>query len=175
MDQPPPELVDCPTCGAKNPAVDNRCAACGKSLTVIIGPRPKMRHVGLGSVMIVIAVLAVCLAPIRFAWPLSLLMAMLFVPATIHGVIALERRRLDGRPTPVGQAIGLFVRSFFLVFWIALATVIGFVATCVPVGIATTMKQRSFEPNLIAACGAGAISGFAALWYVAKKLWPGKD
>lgn len=116
MDQPPPKLVDCPTCGAKNLAISDLCAACGKSLTVVIGPIPKVRHVGLSSVM-----------------------------------------------------------SCFIVFWIALATVIGFVATCVPVGIATTMGKRSFDPNLTVACSAGAISGFAALWFVGKKLWPGKD
>lgn len=175
MDAPPPELVDCPACGVGNPAIDDLCAACGKSLAVVIGPRPTVRHVGLGSVMIVIAVVAGCLAPIRQAWGLSLGMAMLFVPATIHGVIALERRRLDGRPTRFSQAIGLFLQSVFIVFWIALATVIGFVATCVPIGIATTMKHRSFEPNLIAACGAGTITGLAALWFVARRLWPGKD
>ena len=174
MDQPSPGLVDCPACGAKNPAIADLCAACGKSLTVVIGPMPKVKHVGIGSVMIVIAVVAVCLVPIRSAPWVSLFQVILFVPASIRGVIALERRRLDGWATPFGQAIGLFLDSFFIVLWIVLATVIGFVVACLLIGFVTLSMGRG-DAGIVTALVAGAIGAPATLYVVGKKLWPVKD
>ncbi len=173
MNRPSPEIVGCPSCGVKNFAIDDVCAECGKSLEIVILPRPTVRHVGLGSVMVVIAVLAVCLAPVRYAPGLSMVLAMFLVPGALRGVLVLERRRLDGRASDGVEVLAVLLRSFFVCFAIALSGWIAFVVFCFPIGLAT--MDMGWGSGFFVALCAGAIAGLLTLCYVGKKLWPEKD
>ena len=182
MDQPPPELVDCPTCGAKNPAVDNRCAACGKSLTVVIGPRPKMRHVGLGSVMIVIAVLALCFAAMRATPGLGIPVALFLVPATLRAGVHIESRRAEGRPMTWSEKNDSIATSIMLALILLPAAGIAFAATCVPIGCAAGNgldaepgAQPAIDRVMVVAVTAGTLMGIFASFALGRKFWPRKD
>jgi hypothetical protein len=93
MDRPSPEIVDCPHCGARNLAIDDDCAAGGRGLTLYIGPWAKVRRVGLGSVMMGVAVVAVCLAPVRVTPGLCILLACILLPATTRAILHIEGRK----------------------------------------------------------------------------------
>ena len=97
MDRPSPEIVDCPHCGAGT-SRSTTLAACGRVLTVYIGPRPMVRRVGLGSVMMGVAVVAVCLAPVRVAPGFCILLACILIPATTRAILHIEGRKAEGRP-----------------------------------------------------------------------------
>jgi len=173
MDRPSPEIVGCPFCAARNFAIDDVCAECGKPLEIVILPRPTVRHVGLVSVMVVIAVVAVCLAPVRYAPGLSMVLAMFLVPGALRGVLVLERRRLDGGATDGVEVLAVFVKSFFVCFAIALSGWIAFVVICFPIGLAT--MDMGWGSGMFVALGAGAIAALLTLYYVGKNLWPEKD
>ena len=134
MDRPSPEIVDCPHCGARNFAIDDDCAACRRGLTVFIGPRAQVRRVGLGSVMMGVAVVAVCLAPVRVAPGLCILLACILLPATTRAILHVEGRKAEGRPMIVREKIGAFLNSTAITLVILLAASTAFVATCVPTG-----------------------------------------
>jgi hypothetical protein len=173
MDQSPPELVDCPTCGVKNAVVQNHCSACGKPLAILILPRPKVRRAGLGSVMIFIAVLAVCLAPVRVAPGLTAVMAIVLVPAALRGLIAIERRRLDDRPARAVEAVAILLHSFFIVAAIGISAVTAFCATCIPIGFFAFGVNSAGA--MYVALGVGTITGLLALYFTCKRYWPEKD
>lgn len=175
MERPSPEIVGCPSCGTRNFAIDDRCIQCGAMLEVVILPRPKVRHVGLASVMGVIAAVAICLAPVRFAPGLSILIAAFVVPATIRSVIILERRRLDSRKSSSGEMFAVILSSFFLCAAIVISGLFAFVITCFPVGLGAMGMSRNSSGGIIAALLAGAIAGIVTIYYVGKSLWPEKD
>ena len=174
--RPSPEIIGCPICGTRNFAIDDRCAQCGSVLEVVIWPRPPVRHIRLGSVMAVIAVVAVCLAPIRVSLGLSIFFAAYLLPATVRGVVVLERRRLDSRTTQAGDVFAVLISSFFVCGAIVTSAAIAFVATCFPIGAATfDVSGGPMGPGMISALVAGTIAGIATLYFVGRKLWPDRE
>ncbi len=173
MDRPSPELVNCPHCGAKNPAIDQACAECGKALTVVIGPRPKVRRIPLSAVMIVIAVVAVCLAPVRVAPGISALLAVFLLPACARAIVAIEGRKADGRPMAVEERINVWINSFLITIALIFAASAAFVVTCFPVGLVVVDRLGGF--GLVVACLAGAVPAIAVLYFLGRRIWPRKD
>lgn len=179
MDRPSPEIVTCPSCDARNFAIDDTCAECGQPLLIVILPRPKVRRVRIGSVMIVVAVVAVCLAPARIAPGASILLALFLVPATIRGLLVLEGRRLDGRRSSGDETAQVFVASFFICAAIICSAGFAFCVTCFPIGMATfNLHPRASGtalPGVFLAFASGGVAALAVLYYVGKKLWPDRD
>ena len=169
MDRPSPEIVDCPQCGAKNFAIDDLCAACHQGLTLVILPRPKIRRFGLGTVMILIAVIAVCLVPVRMSPWLSLFASIVLVPAFVRTFLVLEGRRLDGRNSRRAEYFEVFMKSFFMVLVIVLCTGFAFLTTC---SIVPTSLQY---PGILLRIAAGTVAGLSVLYFAGSRLWPERD
>jgi uncharacterized OB-fold protein len=134
MDRPSLLIVNCPHCGARNFAIDTDCAECGRGLTIYFGPKPKVRRVSYGSVMMVIAAVAVCLAPVRAAPGLCILLAAILMPATARAVLHIEGRKADGRPMMVREKFEAYASSTAITTAILLVATGAFVATCAPTG-----------------------------------------
>ncbi len=177
MDRPSPELLHCPHCHARNFAIDTTCFVCKGPLAVFIGPRPKVRHVNLGSIMIGIAVVAVCLAPIQGSPMISVVLMLFLVPATVRAILIVESRKADGRPTKTLEKINIFVESVVIASLTFIAAGIAFVATCVPVGGLLTNFPTGV--NWMAGTILANVSGFIAvafvIYWLGKRLWPRKD
>jgi hypothetical protein len=173
MDRPSPELVNCPHCGAKNPAIDEACAECGKALTVAIGPRPKVRRIPLWAVMIVIAVVAVCLAPVRVAPGISVVLAVFLLPACVRTIAVIEGRKADGRPMLARETMDVIINSCLITVALVFASSAAFVVTCFPVGLATV--DRLGGSGLVVACLAGSVPAIAVLYFLGRRIWPRKD
>jgi hypothetical protein len=176
MDTAPSELVLCPHCGASNFAVYEACVACKRSLTVVIGPKPRVRQLSLGSVMMIVAVAAVCLAPIRI-WPgISAILALILIPATTRAILHVEGRRADGRPMITHEKVHAYVNSVAVVAMTLLAASAAFVATCFPTGYGIlSANTMSLEGSLAVACCVGAIPALYVIYRLGKRLWPRKD
>ncbi|MEJ7637325.1 MAG: hypothetical protein WKF75_04865 [Singulisphaera sp.] len=156
MDRPSPEIVDCPHCGARNFAIDDDCVRCRRGLTLFIGPWAKVRRVGLGSVMLVIAVVAICLAPVRVA---GVLHPLRMHPPPGHRACDPPHRGSQGRGRPmiVREKIGAFIISTVITFAILVLASTAFVATCRADGrcILGTSNMNRPEPGIIVGCIAG--------------------
>lgn len=182
MDQPPPELVDCPTCGAKIPVAELPCAACGKPLAVVNLPRAKVKHVGIATVMVMVAVLAVCFGAFRAEPGLGVLVALFLVPATLRASLEIESRRADGRPMRFSEKNDAIAASVMLAILLMPAAGIAFAATCAPIGCATLGglyegpdAPPGIHPGLIVAMAAGTVMGIFASYALGRKFWPRKD
>ena len=174
MGMPAPEIVQCPHCWAPNPAIESRCRACARPLAVYIGPPlAASPRFGLGSVMLVVAVAALCLAAGRqspalgiFAGCVSAL-ALLRTHAAIGSEVALGLRPTNGRRASVllgsiGIGIVLLVTAGF-VFGLVTIVVGGMLSAILGVGGALT----------------GGLAGLVAAVVVAHRLrgelWPVRD
>jgi hypothetical protein len=168
MDRPSPEIVDCPQCGAKNFAIDDLCASCHQALTLVILPRPKIRRFGIGTVMTLIAVVAVCLAPVRISPWLSVIATLILVPAFVRTFLVLEGRRLDGRKVPKEAYLGIFMKSFFMVLIIILSSGFAFLTTC-------SVFPASRPYPAIMQIIAGSIAGLPVFYFSFSRLWPERE
>src|SRR5262249_46008871 len=130
MNEPVPELVNCPHCGAKNPAIEQDCRECGRPLAVFIGPPAQIRRIGLGTLIILIGEVAVCLALMRALAGLGIVMLLILVPAHVRTVVAVERRKADERPMSREETLEAFFASMGLMLVIGVAAGIAFFATC---------------------------------------------
>lgn len=177
MDRPSPEIVDCPACGARNFAIDDACARCGATLCVYIGPPPKIRHVSLGSVMIVVGVVAICLAPVRVAPGISLILALILVPGVTRAILHIEGRKVEGRPMDGDEKFTTYLASVSIAVVLLVASSAAFFATCVPVGfvVFATSNGRAETPGFLVAFAVGFVVAGFVLYRLGRTLWPRKD
>lgn len=177
MNRPSPELVGCPHCGARNFAIDDSCAACGRSLTVVIGPRPKVRRVNLSTIMILIVVVAVCLAPVRSTPGLSIVLLVILVPPSVRGILMVEERKADGRPMVLQQKIDAFASSCMITTLILLTASVAFFATCLPCGMMIVTPRRvGISPyGELVAFASGGVAALSVIYFLGRRFWPRKD
>jgi hypothetical protein len=183
MSVPLPELVHCPHCGAKNPAIEEHCQECGRPLAIVIGPPAKVRRLGLGALMLLIAEVAVCLAVMRELPGLGILMLLILVPAHLRTVVAVARRKADGRPMTREETVGAFVASMGLMVVIGVAAGIAFGTTCF-VGFWGGYGLRSLWPQpgydgltwgLLAGAALGTVAALFVVILLLRRLWDRKD
>jgi hypothetical protein len=131
----------------------------------------------LGSVMMGVAVVAVCLAPVRVTPGLCILLACILLPATTRAILHIEGRKAEGRPMIVREKTGAFLNSTGITLVILLAASAAFVATCAPTGfcILVTTDMNRGETGLIVACIAGAVAALFVIYQLGRRLWPRKD
>ena len=176
MDRPSPELIHCPWCGERNSAIDDDCHVCGQGLTLFIGPRPKVRKVSLATVMIGIAVVAVCLAVMREIPPLGILLAVSIVPGAARTVLVVGERKADGRAMTPGETVSAFFASSAISLGIAVASVFTLLVVCLALGGLSSYSHR--RPSLVAVffpwIAASASASFVGCFLV-RRLWPRRD
>ena len=183
MSAPLPELVNCPHCGAKNPAIEERCQECNRPLAIFIGPPARVRRIGLGALMLLIAEIAVCLAVVREIPGFGVLMLLVLVPAQVRTLVAVARRKADERPMAWEETLGTFVSSMALMMLVGLSAGIAFGVTCF-VGfwsgaglqtVASAPVGSSWEWGYVLG---GVLGGLAAVFVAVvllRRLWDVKD
>jgi hypothetical protein len=184
MSIPLPELVDCLNCGAKNPAIEEHCQECGRPLAIVIGPPAKIRRLGLGTLMLLIAEVAVCLAVMRELTGLGVLMLLVLAPAHVRTVVAVARRKADERPMTWEETLAAFVASMGLMVVIGVAAGIAFGMSCF-VGFwggaglhSLWPSQGPYEGLAWGLFGGVALGSLAALFVIVvllRRLWDRKD
>lgn len=143
---------------------------------------------GLATLIVAVAVLALCFAAMRANVGLGILVALFLVPATLRASLHIESRRTEGRPMSWSEKNDSIAMSIMLAILLLPAAGIAFVATCVPVTFCATRGFNDLEfewrqdvppaappPGLIAAYAAGILMGIFASYALGRKFWPRKD
>ena len=134
------EKVNCPHCGILNPATENTCQRCLKRLTIYIGPASSLpRRLGLGTLMTLVAVMAIGFGLFRIVPALGVLFLYLFTPATIRTLGVISQRDVDNQPLTAKEQVYVFFSSLELM----IATLLGFFITFLLV----TFPVSSFVVN----------------------------
>jgi hypothetical protein len=119
---PTPELVQCPHCGTRNSVVEDRCQSCEKPLAIFIGPPEPLRRFSIGSLMALVALVAVGLALMKTSVTLGAFFLAWLVPALVRTFHAWARRKADGRPLVGPEVFGEFIVSAVVILMIGLAS-----------------------------------------------------
>ena len=171
MDNRKIEWETCRQCGAENWPGRLVCCECGQNpaATLVIGGR-----LSLGSVMLLVALVAVCLSAFRVDVFIGLLLVLVVVPTLVSTVLTTKRRVQAGRPPSLFGKIQIYLVAFGIVLVIELATYFAFFTTCIPLGLATMQGNaymtRSWVPWVVGFTSAFAVGGFLA-WLLRNRLW----
>lgn len=180
---PFPPYVNCPHCAARNSANGDRCGTCGHPLTLYIGPPEHLpRRLDLGSLMILIALIAVCLGVVREIPVLGVLLLAVTVPALLRTFVWIARVKGDGLPMLWPEKLGAFAASAGIVWLILTGTGAAF-AFAFTLG---TLAGAAVQTVLVGSPAGGAIVPFVsvpigcvgaglAVFFLVKVLWPIKD
>jgi hypothetical protein len=171
-----PERVHCTECGAANRPGGTRCFLCGHPLHLDAGPIPRPAEgqstpapraevaVGhtfsLASLVLVIALLAVCLGVGHEAPGLGIVLALVSAPALFHTTARAIRSKAGGRPMSATMKVRVFLASLAAVVLISLSAIIAFVATCFPIGLVSL--GVNFQAGMFVAMIVGGIAAVAA-------------
>ena len=187
MGSPDGTRMVCPQCLSTNCAGDITCALCGhaldtamptmetgalKSPTPSISPEsvnPYAPPAGgyspavtfrISSLLMLIAVIAVCLGVAHENVVLGIILAVVVVPALVYTFIVVEKRSARGTPMAALDKAVTFLVAIGGVVIIEFSAVVAFCMTCIPIG------SVSFGANsavgLIIALTVGGIAGIAA-------------
>jgi hypothetical protein len=177
----------CPQCFSSNHPGDIICFLCGhaldtsmptmetgdpKSPTPSIAPEsvnPYAVPAGgyspavtfrISSLLLVIAVIAVCLGVAHENVVLGIILAVVVVPALVYTVIVVEKRKVAGIPMAALDKSVVFLVAIGGVLIIEFSAVVAFCMTCIPIG------SVSFDANsgvgVIIGLIVGGIAGIAA-------------
>jgi hypothetical protein len=178
-----PPTVDCPHCREKNPASEDHCASCGKLLAIYIGPAETLpRRLGLGSLMLLVALVALCLVVMREEPALGVFMLLVSVPALIRTFAVVATRKADGRPMVVPEKVGTFAASAGIVWLIGLAAALAFGAVCFVLSVVwmlfTAVSPNGLPPVFFAwdwspviILPLGGLAALAVIYYLGRILW----
>ncbi|MDR3639494.1 MAG: hypothetical protein P4L84_37180 [Isosphaeraceae bacterium] len=178
-----PSHVNCPHCAARNPSAGERCGSCGRPLTLYIGPPEHFpRRLDLGSLMWLIALIAVCLGVTREVPALGVFLLAIAVPALLRTFVWVARQKEDGQPMFWPEKLGAFAACAGIVWLILLGAVAGFAMAFAIGSIAGAALQAiafgaqgNGQAVLFASVPLGCIGGVLAGYYLVKALWPIKD
>lgn len=180
---PFPPYVNCPHCTARNPAAGDRCDACGCPLTLYIGPPEHLpRRLDLGSLMVLIALVAVCLGITREVPALGVLLLAVTVPALLRTFVWIARQKGDGLTMLWPEKLGAFAASAGIVWLILVGTGAAF-AFALAIG---TLASAAVQAVVVGSPAGGSIVPFVSVpmgcvggglagYFLVKVLWPIKD
>lgn len=181
MENAEPRMVVCPSCGGENLARFDRCFLCDQPLFAgtagaenpwaapAVELKPSSTTFTLGSLMLVIALIAVCLGVLVEIPGLGVVLLLVSTPALIRTLVAVSRSKAAGRPIGGWDKVVLFAGSLWVVALIWLGSLIAFVATCFPLGFALAQVDLN---AILLAIGAGILVAGTAGFYLIRKLWP---
>jgi hypothetical protein len=186
MEPHAPEWVCCPTCGADNRPEASRCFLCRHPIgpdAMRVPPSPEGVEppassaagypFSLGSLMLVIALAAVCLGVGYEAPGLGIALAIFSAPALIWTIALARQGESRGRPMPASAKVWAFLASLVAVVLVFLSAVIAFFATFFP--IARMSRREGISPfevavALIVALIGGAVAAVAAAVFTYRKI-----
>lgn len=180
---PFPPYVNCPHCAARNPPAEERCGSCGRLLTLYIGPAEHLpRRFDLGSLMVLIALVAVCLGVTREVPAIGVFLLLITVPALLRTFVWIARQKGDGVAMLWPEKFGAFAASLGIVWLILLGAASAFAfAFTVGTFAGAAVQALVFDgPGSVPVamfvsvpfgCIGAAVSGY----YLTKTLWPIKD
>ena len=180
------ESWSCSQCGAANSATAGSCWLCRISLVRQAEPAAGApaaparaagagRTFGLSSLMILVALIAVCLGVRRESPGLGIALAVVSTPAMVRTVFAARRREITGRPMSTGEKAVAFLGSIGVVVTVCAASGAAFVATCFPIGLATFNVSSGGGGGIVLAFGLGILAAIAVAALLFRRLWPRKD
>jgi hypothetical protein len=179
----------CPDCGASNRGGEKSCFLCGQSLettwtTSRAGARESSApdtYAGhakrsgaanafserrptfqISSLMLLIAVIAVCAGVWRAGSAMGITLAVAVLPALLYTNYVAFESATAGRPMDVFEKVGSFVAALAGVVVVGLAAVIAFCMTCFPAGIVS----RNIAVGLVI----GGTAAIAAAAFVTRSL-----
>ncbi len=153
----------CPQCGTANRPGKTACFLCGQRLDTAgsgvkpgapLAPAAPAFHeyvnpyspppdsvspalsFKISSLLMVIAVIAVCLGVAHENLILGIIQAVAVAPALAYTVIVAARNKARGRPMAIIDKVHTFLLAIVAVVVIAVSAIIAFVVTCFPVGYA---------------------------------------
>jgi hypothetical protein len=184
MEAPTPSSLVCSHCGAQNHPHAISCAACDRPLLRPIGsgevpPPPagrealERRTIHLNTIMLVIALIAVCLGVLHESQGLGILLIVVAAPALLRTFMGAARQKARGTPMGWDQKLVTFAASVGIVSAIGLSASIAFVAVCFPVGLLSAAAGG--WAGVVVAVLAGLVTGGIVLISVGRSLWPEKD
>ncbi len=179
MSDPEEIKFACIGCGTFNPMGTEICAGCGHQFggpdltpktRIVMPPRasenlyappstPIVRRgtFQIGSFLVWIAVIAVCLGALRQHISLGILALLSFVPATLRTSIVANARRAEGRPMSLEERFASFLMTILSTYFLLISTVVAFCVTC----FGTAAATNSIGPAVVL----GAVGGIAwAIW-----------
>ncbi len=166
---PKPVNVNCPACGAPNPSNEEYCSACRHTLTVYIGPARVMPGTySVGSLMLIVAVVALGTAAARVNVVLGVEMLLVSVPATFRVITVTAQKREDSMPFSFTDQAYVFITSLMMLMLVFLCA-----------GLAwgmTLMLAVNFVPSTpVGAAVAVSVSapvGLFVAYLLLKRTWP---
>jgi hypothetical protein len=159
-----PGMDVCPACGGRigpTPAEPGRNPYEAPPPTVT----PRMRF-SVGSLMVLVAVVAVGLGTLVAATPLGVLALMLGVPAGARTWYEAARARGQGRPLDGLQLAGRFAIAAGLTFVVWVCAGIACLVACTPIAVASGSTE-----GFVAGMVVGVAAAAAAAWFVARSLF----
>ncbi|HEV3168280.1 MAG TPA: hypothetical protein VGZ22_30025 [Isosphaeraceae bacterium] len=194
MDVREPPVLLCPHCGAENLPESTLCWICHQPTVFRIQPEdvgmapplPPQRTFNLSSLMLLIALVAVCFGVTREFPGLGVLLVIVLTPALVRTLRSVYQGKATGQPLTPLQKVETFAVSMVLVSLILLGAGIAFFFTCSAVlmgGTAVSQLLSRFDADsgyglFMPAFGIGVILGVvaavAAGSKIARRVWKGK-
>ncbi len=122
----------------------------------------------ISSLLLVIAIIAVCLGVAHENLVLGIILAVAVVPALVYTVILVEKRSAGGNPMAVADKVTTFLVAIGGVVIIEFSSLVAFCMTCYPIGAAGFAANSAV--GLIIGLVVGGIAGIAAGAYATKLL-----
>jgi hypothetical protein len=180
------QVIRCLHCQAENPPGSATCGSCGRPLPPVGGSgqdeilwlppdraESARRTYHLSTLMLLVAVISVCLGVLREVPGLGVLLILLMVPALIRTLAGAARRQSRGSPMSWNEKLAVFLSSLGIVFVVGFASLIAFVATCLPAGVVMIGTGSEFGFYLAVIVGLAA-AGFV-FYRLGRALWPQRE
>lgn len=133
------------------------------------GPSPSRYRYTLGSLMLIIALVGICLGLMRGLPGMNLLILLVAAPALLRTLSGILRRRRQGKAMSTLEKAELFLSSAGIVLMLGLASGSAFVASCLPLGI---MLSPLGATGVIVAVGVGLVTVVWIALPLIKRYWP---
>jgi hypothetical protein len=156
MPDPEAARFTCAGCGTSNPTGSEACSGCGRRFAgpdlapegrnaptsrLVANPYEApstpiapYRSIGIGTAMMLIAVVALCLGALRANIALGIAVSLSLVPASIRTPLVAGRRRAEGAAMDWSEQVATFITAVMCTWLVTIASSIAFFATCFPVG-----------------------------------------
>src|SRR4051812_25608974 len=175
----------CPECGAELAAGQARCWLCARKFSEAensnpyASPQPVGENndyqVSLASLFLIMTLSAVGTGLFLVAPGLGVLFAVLSVPALVRTIVAAKQQWRAGAALTIGEKMGVFVVSFFIMVAIGIASSVAFGVACTGgllLGLGIGVNDPT--PAFVLGIGFGLIAAIPFAIWTLRANWPSK-